>query len=84
VLSLIAAACAGWFCCHAPLEAQPALSLPSVCRGRLFVITDSLAQVQYASMLASVDIFVLPTRGEGWGLPMVSSTTLPSLSRGNM
>jgi hypothetical protein len=40
---------------------------------RLFVITESFTQLQYASLLASSDIFVLPTRGEGWGLPMVGT-----------
>jgi glycosyltransferase involved in cell wall biosynthesis len=47
---------------------------------RLYLISSELPVQQYAALLASMDAFVLPTRGEGFGLPIVSRVFFLSLS----
>jgi glycosyltransferase involved in cell wall biosynthesis len=65
--SLTAEEITQWVAKHVP---NRAVSLP-----HLFLCTDRLSEKQYGQVLASADAFVLPTRGEGFGLPMVSHTT---------
>ncbi|KAL6764112.1 hypothetical protein V8C86DRAFT_2482499 [Haematococcus lacustris] len=43
---------------------------------RLLLIQQHISQEQYARLLASAHAFVLPTRGEGWGLPMVEAMAM--------
>lgn len=38
---------------------------------RVKIITQPLTPHEYGRFLASLHAFVLPTRGEGWGLPLV-------------
>ena len=35
-----------------------------------YVISDQLTTENYASMYKSADCYVIPTRGEGWGMPI--------------
>ncbi len=37
---------------------------------------DSLTRAEIRDLLASVDCFVLPTRGEGWGLPIAEAMSM--------
>lgn len=39
-------------------------------------LSDSLTRADVRDLLASVDSFVLPTRGEGWGLPIVEAMSM--------
>ena len=38
---------------------------------RVQLITQSMAKEEIRQLYAEADVFVLPTRGEGWGLPIV-------------
>ena len=40
------------------------------------VITQSVTEYELAQLINSVDAFVLPTRGEGWGLPFAQSMSM--------
>jgi len=38
--------------------------------------SDSLSRADIRDLLGSVDAFVLPTRGEGWGLPIAEAMAM--------
>jgi glycosyltransferase involved in cell wall biosynthesis len=40
------------------------------------LLSDSLTRADMRDLLASVDCFVLPTRGEGWGLPIAEAMSM--------
>lgn len=40
------------------------------------LLSDSLSRADIRDMLASADCFVLPTRGEGWGLPIAEAMAM--------
>ncbi|GLC73421.1 hypothetical protein PLESTF_001373600 [Pleodorina starrii] len=43
---------------------------------RVFVVSGHVPRRDYVAMLAAADAFVLPTRGEGWGLPILEAMSL--------
>ena len=48
----------------------------------LCIITEQLTQLELGDLYNSADAFVLPTRGEGWGLPTIQAMSLgkPTIS----
>ena len=48
----------------------------------IIVITENLAEEDIRNLYAACDTFVLPTRGEGWGLPIIQAMSmgLPTIS----
>lgn len=53
------------------LMGEPRSQLPPV-----EVITEFITREQLRDMYADADVFVLPTRGEGWGLPIVEAMAM--------
>eukprot|EP01064_Diplonema_japonicum_P005501 TRINITY_DN13667_c0_g1_i2.p1 TRINITY_DN13667_c0_g1~~TRINITY_DN13667_c0_g1_i2.p1 ORF type:complete len:757 (+),score=127.00 TRINITY_DN13667_c0_g1_i2:39-2309(+) len=49
-----------------PLEKQPHIE----------VITQEVSEKQMASIYRTADAFVLPTKGEGWGLPIIQAMSM--------
>ncbi|KAG2497097.1 hypothetical protein HYH03_004688 [Edaphochlamys debaryana] len=43
---------------------------------RVWLVEGHVSRGQYAGLLAGADAFVLPTRGEGWGLPLTDAMAL--------
>ncbi|KAG2443608.1 hypothetical protein HXX76_001959 [Chlamydomonas incerta] len=43
---------------------------------RVYLLSGHLPRQQYVRLLAAADAFVLPTRGEGWGLPIIEAMAL--------
>ncbi|GIM11674.1 hypothetical protein Vretimale_15181 [Volvox reticuliferus] len=55
-------------------DAQPELDLNQV--PRVYVMDGHVPRKDYVAMLAAADAFVLATRGEGWGLPILEAMSL--------
>ncbi|KAL4419515.1 hypothetical protein ABPG77_002301 [Micractinium sp. CCAP 211/92] len=60
-----------WVRRELPALAEHWERLPSV-----YVLGEHIQQVLYPRLFRSADAFVLPTRGEGWGLPVVEAMAL--------
>lgn len=56
--------------------AQELPSLDTATAPDLYILQDHITAAQYASLLAACDAVVLPTRGEGWGLPLVEAMAM--------
>ncbi|KAJ4462193.1 putative glycosyltransferase [Paratrimastix pyriformis] len=67
---------------HAPLGPDPTdpgaslLGLPSVAMPRIVIHTDEVPVAQMPALYKAANAFVLPTRGEGFGLPIVEAMAM--------
>jgi glycosyltransferase involved in cell wall biosynthesis len=57
---------------------------PSGVDSRLLIVKDSLPTAMLPSLYRAVDAFVMPTHGEGWGLPLMEAMAsgLPTIATG--
>eukprot|EP01063_Lacrimia_lanifica_P032413 TRINITY_DN5542_c0_g2_i3.p1 TRINITY_DN5542_c0_g2~~TRINITY_DN5542_c0_g2_i3.p1 ORF type:complete len:525 (+),score=141.97 TRINITY_DN5542_c0_g2_i3:147-1721(+) len=75
---------------QALIDAQCAkMGVPVAAMPHIIVLTSYLAEYEVRSLYAMADAFVLPTRGEGWGLPTIQAMSmgLPTITTawgGNM
>eukprot|EP00198_Chlamydomonas_reinhardtii_P004234 XP_001693570.1 predicted protein [Chlamydomonas reinhardtii] len=61
---------------QAALGPQADGTLDALRSPRVYLLSGHLPRQRYVRLLAAADAFVLPTRGEGWGLPIMEAMAL--------